>query len=334
MGYSSDVAKTNRAPEGANAVMCGMLDGLAVYAAVFRPEGALPEQKRPNYVRYKVVFTAVSSNQFGRLVLRLHRSGISRVCALLDSPKIDRCSHEIRRIGLAIGGSSHASASHPPETREVRRSKIQQANARLRAALNACRGGLRFRIAQSRYYTSRLAHTIKDLRITRIGGWQTYDDFLKRHLFGQLEKIDRLGYRLDDLSRRIDQEQSELLSEDLIALNESTSKHTLAMVEANEKVATATNEISVANRELVELQFTAEIFAFVAAEYYLSSSIAAAFKLHDDGKQCVFAITGIILLLAFLLRNQESLRKWIRSVASQLGETTIRFLRNRGHKND
>jgi len=330
LGYSSAVADVTRPPEGANAVMCGMLDGLAVYAASFRAEGESP-RSLPNYVRYKVVFTAASSNQLGRLVLRIHRSGISRVCALIDARQIDFCSNEIRRIGLAIGGSSHATAGQTPETREGRREAINQANVRLRAALNSCRGGLRFRIAQSRYYASRLSHTIRDLRIVRIGGWQTYDDFLKRHLFGQLEKIDRLGYRLDDLSRRIDQEQSALLSEDLVSYNESTAEHTKAMVEANSRVAAATDKISAANQELVELQFTAEVFAFVAAGYYLPGILTVAFKFSDQHKQMAYGTTASLLLMVFLLRNRRRIYEFLVACVLQLRGASVAFARDKGH---
>jgi hypothetical protein len=169
------------ATDDANAVLCGMLDGAAVFGTGLKPANG----RNDNPLRYFVLYDGFSSMQLGRLIRRLHVLVELRMAALLDLEKLRGASDAIRAAGYE--------------------SDLDRLTVAYAAITGSLAGGLNYRISQSRYYTSVYREKLQDLRIVRMEGWQPYDEFVRRTVFRDFNFVDQIGYRYEALGNRMTQ---------------------------------------------------------------------------------------------------------------------------------
>lgn len=200
--------------EKGEAVVCGMLQGKALYAAALGEWSEDAERIQP--IRHLLVYAGASYSQLGRLLRRMHILGELRHAALIDydPDSGDEQTGEIapdEKKGMRDASRAIAILSRDltAQTREITVSdspieKLQGFVSDLAGISQMVNGGLTYRVEQSRYYAREFKDTIKHLRVTRVGDWQAYDDFVERYIMHLFARIDRIGNRYEALGRRLD----------------------------------------------------------------------------------------------------------------------------------
>ncbi|APZ97295.1 hypothetical protein BWQ93_01400 [Sphingopyxis sp. QXT-31] len=323
----------------AEAVVCGMLSGRALYAS---PISMKFDQR--SQVNYLVAYDGTSEAQLGRFIHRLHVMGELRLSALMDfdgKRRNDELEMEIRdKYAVPLGEDT------PPELlkkyqrvrnlvqagQEIRRigEELNQLEAKMKSlgavrggtagaddfvrqfdglldisldysAINACAsGGLVFRVERSRYYADAYDRRMPDLRIRRIEGWQPYDEFARRYVFQLFEQIAGFGIRYGALGRRIDRFHSWRHTAEIM-LQAATS------VEQTGEVKRATEASVRQGDDTRKLLERAEDIGIVAALYYgyglLKSQPAPYEWMHMIGGGIAIAFLFLYLADTLLLRR-------------------------------
>ena len=199
--FFSDLLSINKSVHTAadtiegNVVLSGLLSGAAIYGSTLRTR--LPHANTP--MRYFVVYNGFSENQLGRLIRRLHVLGELRIAALMDYSDVRRAQQVIRELEHRVNAVGQSS-----ETRNVL-DELDGLNQRYAEIGSLCVGGLSYRVTRSRTYAKAYRERLQDLRIVRIEGWQTYDEFMRRNLFLEFDYVSLVGERYDALGRRLAQ---------------------------------------------------------------------------------------------------------------------------------
>lgn len=198
LGYRRGETKREDHVAG-NTVLCGLLSGLAIYGSRFGRELEPPnapeaEQIETSEARYFLFYSGPSRNQLARLVRRLHYCGENRIMSLIDFTDVRRAGDRLRGIDTKLDVALRLG--------NVKGSEIKELQQQIAEAALSPRGGLAHRVGRTRYYHRSLENRIRDLRVERIFGWQTYDEFISRSLVPQLQTFSRLGDRLQDVEAR------------------------------------------------------------------------------------------------------------------------------------
>lgn len=190
--------------EDRNAVLCGMLDGQAIYGSDLGRKSDAAEQIA---VRYFVIYDGASAEQLGRLIRLLHVLGELRHAALFDSNGLRRAGINLREMGQLWGDgiryAEHQSSDMSRRNFEnihfqekFRKSKFYKKygnefylnyrdeinQIRFQHLAELCNGDLSFRIGRSSFYAETFNKRIEDLRCVRIEGIQSYNDFMRRNI--------------------------------------------------------------------------------------------------------------------------------------------------------
>lgn len=196
----------------ANVVLCGILDGAAVYGSdlgqpVELDDGTITVSPP---VRFFVFFNGSSTGQLGRLLRRFNTLGELRMAALFDTMELRAASRGVRFLGTKLTNAREPLGKPENENPATPLSAqtVNDANAELANIGRSILGGLVYRVNQSRYYAQSYRDRIKDLRIARIEGWQPYDEFVRRNLFMEFDYVSQIGERYIALARRIERETS------------------------------------------------------------------------------------------------------------------------------
>jgi uncharacterized protein DUF3422 len=166
------------ATDDVNGVLCGMLDGAAIFGTGLKPVNGA--QNMP--LRYFLLYDGFSSMQLGRLMRRLHVLAELRMAALVDLKRLRDASDAIRAAGYD--------------------EDLGSLNNTLRTIAGKLPGGLSYRVSQSRYYAGVYRERLQDLRIVRIEGWQPYDEYVRRTVFRDFNFVDQIGVRFEALAAR------------------------------------------------------------------------------------------------------------------------------------
>lgn len=225
-----------RPSQEANVVLCGMLDGAAIYCSGLG--GKIAGQRAP--LRNLVVYNGQANRQVGRFLRRLNVLGELRLAALLDLNSLNEASSALVQLGSRV--------DHLAEMIQAKDANSSDTLVSLYGALTAlnrkCVGGLVYRVNQSRHYAHAYQERIQDMRIVRVEGWQAYDAFVRRNLFKTFDWISRVLDRYNQLGQRLDR-QGALLQTEEIAANTKT-------------VVEQTHATTDQTKELVYLQYFAE----------------------------------------------------------------------------
>ncbi|HEV2815604.1 MAG TPA: hypothetical protein VGW40_00060 [Allosphingosinicella sp.] len=290
--------------ERGEAVVCGLLEGKALYAAAL---GEWSEDDRIQPIRHLLVYAGASYAQLGRLLRRMHILGELRHAALIDyDPDSENeplppgqfatdekkglrdASRAIAVLGHDLNARTHELTTETDSPIE----KLQEFVSDLAAISQMVDGGLTYRVEQSRYYASEFLRTIKHLRVTRVSDWQAYDDFVERYILHLFARIDRIGNRYEALGRRLDRllffAQAKLLDSYTKSVDDTvhqiegvTNALRKAANRQAETLGTIDTAISLVNRsarqqiaasrQQVGLLEVAELFAAIFLLYYVGT---------------------------------------------------------------
>jgi hypothetical protein len=293
---------------GGESVVCGMLDGKALYAAELGQWGKDVKQVQP--VRHLLVYAGHSHAQLGRLLRRMHVLGELRHAALIDFDQdplrsragglgrgLRNASVAMRALGQRL--SDRTSAITAPGTSMK---ELQAAVGKLANISKMVDGGLTYRVEQSRYYAREFESAVQHLRLVRFGDWQPYDDFVQRYVLQLFARIDRIGNRYEALGRRVDRllfykqaDRLDTYTADVRATLTTINKATELLNRS------AVRQIDVSRNQLNLLK-TAEVFAAVFLIYYVGSVLHYLFELegvkHSGVKEpFLWGWSGLIALL-------------------------------------
>ena len=210
---------------GGNAILCAPLEGLALYGSTMGAERLDRNGDETNLVRYFIIYGGPSRNQLGRLVRRLHTAGECRIAALFDFDVIRAAGTRLRHLDLA----SSSNANPSPDI-------LKQWRTALSGAAMAGRGGLTHRQGRANYYGGIIRQRVREMRLSRIVGWQTYDEFITRQVGPHLDTIDRIGRRFRDLDGRLRRLAGEQLAGRLETLANEISGTNTAIAEGNDRI--------------------------------------------------------------------------------------------------
>lgn len=162
--------------------------------------GALAE-KVEIPVTYLVITPHHERWQIGRLIERLHTLGTLRLASLRDLSEINTASSELRDLGAEAKSfeQRYSSGFHTSYVSDL--GKLYDVFERVGIR---CEGGLLYRIERSRYYVSSFLTLVSDLRISRIEGFQTYDEFIRRRIGATWDSISRVGARFQRVRDHLD----------------------------------------------------------------------------------------------------------------------------------
>jgi|GEM_PF-3113971 len=196
-----------------------VLNGRALYASALAPP--LPTAGLSPQVRTGEEFNHVTSRycifyceehagraqdgisaRLDRLVLRLHNLANNRLMALRGLDKVPGVKQNLDWIDRRLSElEDEAGTDDPLEIRDI---KALYRELTLATSSDAIFGGLMMRAAQSERYASAFKRIIPSLHIHRIEGWEPYDMFMSRKLYGMFDNIQALGTRAESLRRRLD----------------------------------------------------------------------------------------------------------------------------------
>lgn len=172
------------------------LDGRAVYASALGNQASLLTSEPPRPLYYFLYEDTLFPWQLGRLVYRIHRAGTARLAAIMHFGKL-RDAHQI--LG-EIETRLEQDIVRPFGTKDVVKLQrdLRELNNEVERRLADISGlgletSLETRVERSRYYVDQFKATVKALRVGRVEGYQTYDEFVRQRLMPMFDYIDRLG---------------------------------------------------------------------------------------------------------------------------------------------
>lgn len=191
---------------GGEAVLCGMLDGKAIYAAelgTWGQDSRQPSRDEVAPVRHLLVYSGRSHSQIGRLIRRLHVLGELRHAALMDydnkdDQDIKTASRKLRELGKRLNA-----VFLMPEPGKLSDEELNDLINEMATISAMGEDGLIYRVEQSRYYAGEFRNHLPHLRIVRISNWQPYNDFVSRYIFQLFARIDKVGQRYKAAGNRI-----------------------------------------------------------------------------------------------------------------------------------
>ncbi len=284
-------SKIGLPPQDGNTAFCGFMDGIALYGSSLRQPS---ENSIINEAWYFLVQGGPSRFQLGRLLMRLHRAGLARLLALLDHSDLRAVARSIRQVSLKLESKLNGFATPDVDSE----ASLREAEIEIARFMKHGRGGYKFRSSRTLFYGAQLKETLDDLRAITIPGWQTYPDFLGRHVLSEVRNLSTTFQQMSQLEERIRRLQafrttqglsdaskaSEKLMEDL-KQNSQTSTETMKSLLA------ATVTLNANEAQIVNLQETAEYIAICAGTYYIASTLSYGLKaIFDESK--VFGIAS------------------------------------------
>tara|TARA_R110000868_G_scaffold11516_1_gene56253 strand:- start:647 stop:2392 length:1746 start_codon:yes stop_codon:yes gene_type:complete len=178
---------------GGGAVLCQMLDGLALYGSAMGNRDAGGIEYGSKEVRYFVIYAGPSRNQLGRLIRRIHLCGENRIQGGLEYDRIRDADADIQALQTEIQScGSKVNAAQREEFLE-----------RFAEISNCVPIGLGKRIEQSLYYRENLAERMRELRVRSYEGWQPYTEFISRYVAPQFSSIEAVKSAYDELEKSI-----------------------------------------------------------------------------------------------------------------------------------
>jgi hypothetical protein len=189
-------------------VACYFQRGQVIYVSALGAQGSVNAQDE---LRYLLIYNdkpletdgmklpddpVADRYRLSRLVHRVNTIGTLRLAALRDLRQLRRASNELRQIesGLEIAAHGQASRSRARKLGGM----IGQLDRMIR--WYADKGiPLLYRTARARLYSDQMKRLLEDLGADPIPQWQSYNQFVSRRLFAQLEFTARLGNRILDL---------------------------------------------------------------------------------------------------------------------------------------
>jgi hypothetical protein len=185
-------------------VACYFQRGQVIYVSALGAQGNVASQDE---LRYLLIYnkeplsddeydSAGDRYRLSRLVHRVNTIGTLRLAALRDLRQLRRAGKELRLIETGLEIAAHDQA---PRSRAQ---KLGGMIGRLDRMIRWYADNdtpLLYRTARARLYFDQMKKLLEDLGADPIPQWQSYNQFVSRRLFAQLEFTARLGNRIAEL---------------------------------------------------------------------------------------------------------------------------------------
>lgn len=187
--------------------LSSLLSGQAFFVTALGEQVSISTAAHNKPLCYFVYEDTLNEWQLGRLVYRLNRAGTARIAAAMHFWELRKASNYLSRVETALEnalGTSTATAESGGGThglREKLTASQSDVETWLGRIVSECRfdGTLASRVERSRYYVSHFKRVTKALRIDRVPGYQTYDEFVQQRVGPVFDNIDRIGRKYDRL---------------------------------------------------------------------------------------------------------------------------------------
>ena len=254
-----------------------------------------------------VIFTIFVCNrsrwQIGRIVERMHNLGVCRVVALWNLDSITDAGNQLYDLRMKLDS----------QTGDGLQRILPADAAKEIAAIQAsvADGGLSYRVERTRYYVNQINSLLQTLRIVRIEGFQPYDQFIRRRLYGTFDFIERIGVLYADLRSEITLQLDRQRTQEFMSLGNNIKSNTDAIQDFAEQTSARTKTTNL-------LLDNAEFLIALPVFYYFGQILGYILKdlktlghlnISGDSEFFPFILSGImtfLLLLYFRRRHNDT----------------------------
>lgn len=201
--------------------------------------------------RFMVLNRGMSDSQLGRLTQRLMEIETYRLMSLLALPLAREISPTLTQMDQKLAELTQCLADN--ET--VDEHHILADLTDMAARIEAFRARSTFRFSATRAYHQLVLARLGELREDELSGHLTIKEFMTRRLTPAVKTCESVGYRLEDLSRRVDR-----------ASDMMRTRVELSIQQQNQELLTSMDKRS---QVQLMMQHTVEGLSVVAISYYL-----------------------------------------------------------------
>lgn len=201
--------------------------------------------------RFLVLNKRMSNSQLGRLTQRLLEIETYRLMSLLAVGMARDISPDLREMDQQLARLTQDLADH----NHVDERAILAELTDMAARIEAFRARSTFRFSATRAYHQLVLTRLDELREDEVSGHLTIREFMTRRLTPAVKTCESVGYRLEDISRRVDR-----------ASDMMRTRVELSIQHQNQTLLTSMDKRS---QVQLMMQHTVEGFSVVAISYYL-----------------------------------------------------------------
>ena len=201
--------------------------------------------------RFTILNRDMSDSQVGRLTQRLMEIEIYRLMSLLALPMARSISPSLAEMDYKLAELTQMLA----DNKQVDEKQILAELTHMAARIEAYRAHSTFRFSATRAYHQLVLTRLEELREDELSGHLTIREFMTRRLTPAVKTCESVGYRLEDLSRRVDR-----------ASDMMRTRVELSIQHQNQELLSSMDKRS---QVQLMMQHTVEGFSVVAISYYL-----------------------------------------------------------------
>jgi hypothetical protein len=229
----------------------------------------------------------------------MHNLGTCRVAALWNLENITDAGNKLHELRTSVDSARVT----PAEAAE----KIAQIQAEV------LDGGLSYRVERSRSYVGQIRNLVSTLRTQRIEGFQPYDKFIQRRIFGTFDFIDRVGVLYSDLRSEITLQLDRQRTQQFMTLANNINSTTGAIQEFTK---TASDRQKTTNLLLDNAEFLIALpvfyyFGKFISDIFVDLAKTTDFQFFEVYKTPPFMLSAVItfFLVRYFRRRHENARK-------------------------
>lgn len=174
-------------------------------------------------------------------------------------------------------------------------------------------GGLSYRVERTRYYVNQINSLLQTLRIVRIEGFQPYDQFIRRRLYGTFDFIERIGVLYADLRSEITLQLDRQRTQEFMSLGNNIKSNTDAIQDFAEQTSARakTTNLLLDNAEFLIALPVFYYFGKIISDIFLDLAETTDFEFFKDYKTPPFMLSAVItfFLVRYFRRRHENARK-------------------------
>jgi hypothetical protein len=305
-------------------IACLVQEKSAIYISTMGNSSTKKEnmgQERSTPVKYLLISFSTSRWFNGRLIDMFNRLGVYRLIALRDNGGLRTAGAKIKNLGSDLDRISVDVLTN------IKRGAMDEVRWELGRFFREFQdvgtsvdGGLQYRTYRSTTYSDAFRALLEQLDVHGIGGFQRYDHFVKKQVFGVFKYIDSLGGRVREVRERY------------LALVNYVEMHDIGEMERERNATLQSAEMieKFAGAYYVSYIFLG-IFLFLAPFVY--SRLSSAEK---PDKELILSLI-MIAVLGFLVfrassRSQKLTALLRRTFLSRSTEKKAKVDRERSHK--
>jgi len=154
-------------------------------------------------VKYLMISASTSRWFNGRLIDTMNRLGVYRLIALRDNGELRKAGMWIKKLGSELDGiAANVLTNIEHGAMEKVRSELGRFFRSFQSVGASVDGGLQYRTYRSTTYSDAFRALLDELDVHGIAGFQRYDNFVKKQVFGIFKYIESLGDRVQQLRER------------------------------------------------------------------------------------------------------------------------------------